>query len=316
MDELLSLLSFDEFVSGEAISEALGMTRAAVWKRIEAFRRQGIPIESGGKKGYRLERDGESLNPLYWARPLNLPPVLYQREMTSTNTFLKGHPSAPHLTVALCDRQTQGRGRLDRNWETPDALSQLTVSILLRPRIETEKAPLFTLLVGLSMAQALEAFGLTVGIKWPNDLVIGGKKICGILLEMAADMDGIRHIIVGTGVNVSKDAYPDTLASSATSLEEHLAKPVSRQAVLVSYIKTLKENLSRFEQGGFLALKDAYEKRCVTLNSTVKVIGKETFWGVAESLDETGALIVKDQNNVMRRVIYGDVSVRGVMGYV
>lgn len=182
MMDLTSLLSFDTFVSGEALAAALRMTRAGIWKRVEAVRAAGIAVEGDRRNGYRLVNDPNCLNPLYWQRQVMTVSlgqnVLYEKEMTSTNTVLKraAQEGAPHGTIALCDRQTHGRGRMDRVWEAAEAGAQLTCSVLLRPHVATEKAPLFTLIAGLSLAQAMEHFGVSPGIKWPNDLVIGKKS--------------------------------------------------------------------------------------------------------------------------------------------
>lgn len=320
--DLTSLLSFDEYVSGEKLSETLGMTRAAVWKRVEALRSAGILVEGGGRKGYRLVHDPESLDPLYWKRRLNTlslgQNVIYAPEMSSTNTVLKkaAQEGAPHGTLAICDRQTQGKGRMGRVWETAEKGAQLTCSILLRPTVEIEKAALFTLITGLSMVQAIKAMGLDAGIKWPNDLVYDGKKLCGILLEMAADMDGLKYVVLGTGVNLKSGAYPEALSFRATSLQAHLAPPVLKQELLLNYLNLLENNLATFESEGFPPLKAAYEERCVTLQSRVNVLGTETFTGMAQGIDDTGALLVIDEKKQTHRVIYGDVSVRGVMGYV
>jgi len=239
------------------------------------------------------------------------------QEATSTNTLLKqmALSGAPAGSLCLCETQTAGKGRLGRSWHSP-AGQGLWLSVLLRPRIQPEQAPLVTLCAALAMAQAVnEATGLDARIKWPNDLVLEGKKLCGILLEIGFGGNGIDYIVVGTGLNVRSGAYPAELAHQATSIEDHMAPPPRRE-LLVRYLAALEETITRLESEGFAAIAEAYRARSCTLGSVVKVSGSEEFVGMAEDIDETGALLVRDQTSVLRRVLAGDVSVRGVMGYV
>lgn len=239
------------------------------------------------------------------------------QEATSTNTLLKqmALSGAPAGSLCLCETQTAGKGRLGRSWHSP-AGQGLWLSVLLRPRIQPEQAPLVTLCAALAMAQAVnEATGLDARIKWPNDLVLEGKKLCGILLEIGFSGEGIDYIVVGTGLNVGHNAYPAELAHQATSIADHMTPP-SRRELLVRYLAALEETITRLENEGFAALAEAYRTRSCTLGSMVKVSGSEEFTGLAEDIDETGALLVRDESGTLRRVLAGDVSVRGVMGYV
>jgi len=239
------------------------------------------------------------------------------QEATSTNTLLKqmALSGAPAGSLCLCETQTAGKGRLGRSWHSP-AGQGLWLSVLLRPRIQPEQAPLVTLCAALAMAQAVnEATGLDARIKWPNDLVLYGKKLCGILLEIGFRADGIDYIIVGTGLNVGKSAYPAELAHQATSIQDHMAPPPRRE-ILARYLAALEDIVTRLENDGFSALAEDYRARSCTLGSVVKVSGSVAFTGVAEAIDATGALLVRDETGDLRRVLAGDVSVRGVMGYV
>ncbi len=239
------------------------------------------------------------------------------QEATSTNTLLKQMAlcGAPAGSLCLCETQTAGKGRLGRSWHSP-AGQGLWLSVLLRPRIQPEQAPLITLCAALAMAQAVhEVTGLDARIKWPNDLVLEGKKLCGILLEIGFGGAGIDYIIVGTGLNVRTGAYPAELAHQATSIEDHLAPPPRRE-LLVRYLAALEEIITRLETEGFTSLAEDYRAHSCTLGSAVKVSGSVEFTGVAEGIDETGALLVRDNSGELHRVLAGDVSVRGVMGYV
>lgn len=321
MRSVLEILSGGEYISGEVISRELGVSRAAVWKRIVALREQGWQIESGGKRGYRL-LSGDSLAPELWTgsldtRCLGRGENRCLQETDSTNLQVKqmAIAGAPHGSLCVAECQTAGRGRLGRQWSSP-AGQGLWVSVLLRPRLTPQQAPLITLCTALAMNQAVrETAGLPSAIKWPNDLVCGGKKLCGILLELGADPDAIEYVVVGTGLNVRRGAYPPELAGQAASLEDFGPPPLRRQ-VLARYLSALERLLDALEAEGFPAISEAYRAQSCTLGSRVRVSGSVNFEGLAEAIDETGALLVRDDAGELRRVLSGDVSVRGVMGYV
>ena len=322
MDELLNALAGGQTVSGEELSRLMHITRAAVWKRIEKLRAQGYPIESG-RKGYRLPPAPDAMDPAYWQGRLQTkwagrPAALYAEEMTSTNTVLKkaAQEGAARGTLALCETQTSGKGRLGRAWQSPKGQG-VWCSLLLRPLLKPGKAPLITLCAALAMARAVEKeTGLAPQIKWPNDVVLDGKKICGILLEMAGDLDRVEYVVVGTGLNVGGRAYPQELQGKAGSLEEALGRPVNRARILESYLAFMEEAVEQVEQSGFQGIGEAYRARSCTLNRLVNVTGGMNFQGVAVDLDEEGALMVRREDGTICRVLAGDVSVRGVMGYV
>lgn len=321
MRDIVEMLSGGAFISGEAISRELGISRAAVWKRISVLREQGWQIESGGKRGYRLI-SGDSLAPALWVgslttRQLGRGENRCLAETDSTNIQVKhmALAGAPHGSLCLAECQTAGRGRLGRTWISPSGQG-LWLSVLLRPRLSPEQAPLITLCAALAMNQAVrETTALPSAIKWPNDLVCGGRKLCGILLEMSADPDVIEYVVVGTGVNVRKGAYPPELARQAAALED-FAPPPLRRTLVVHYLAALEALLDCLEAEGFPGIEDAYRAQSCTLGSRVNVSGSVNFTGVAEGIDETGALLVRDDEGRLRRVLSGDVSVRGVMGYV
>lgn len=324
MDQLLKMLADGEYLSGEEMSRRLSITRAAVWKRIEALREQGYEIISAGRKGYHLVWPWDTLEPIFVQRKLNTawagrPLLIYEKSMTSTNTVLKqaAEDGAAHGTVALCEEQTLGKGRRGRSWVSPMGQG-LWVSLLIRPKLIPAKAQLITFAAAVAMAQAVEKeTGLSIGIKWPNDLVLGKKKVCGILLELSSDVESIAYVVVGTGLNMGSQAYPPELCNKATSLEDALGHKVSRAAVLASYLAAMEENMKLLEESGLDGIFKAYEQKSCTLQHAVLVEGGgENFEGMAAGLDENGALLVKLEDGVIRRVLAGDVSVRGVMGYV
>lgn len=235
----------------------------------------------------------------------------------STNTVLRqlARQGVPHGSLCIADMQTAGKGRLGRSWHSP-AGQGLWLSVLVRPILRPEDAPLITLCAAMAMARAVqEVSGLPARIKWPNDLVCHGKKICGILLEISATTDGITHVIIGTGLNVRRSAYPSDLAHQAASLEDFTAPP-ARADLLVHYLAALEESLLRLESGGFEAIAQEYREACCTLGSRVRVSGGMDLTGEAIDIDHTGALLIRTENGEVHRVLAGDVSVRGVMGYV
>jgi BirA family biotin operon repressor/biotin-[acetyl-CoA-carboxylase] ligase len=324
LDDLLNMLTDADYVSGEEISRRLGVTRAAVWKRMEALREQGFVIESAGKKGYHLVKPCDSLLPVFVKKGLltkwaGQPPIIYSESMTSTNIVLKqaAESGAVHGTVALCEEQTAGRGRRGRNWVSPKGQG-LWVSLLLRPMLPPGRAQLITFAAAIAMAEAVEKeTGLDILIKWPNDLVLQGKKVCGILLELSGDVETIAYVVIGTGLNVGEKAYPPELSASAVSLQEVLGRKVERAPVLRSYLAAMEKHMDILSWEGLPGILQAYERKSCTLQRAVRVSGGgEEFLGTAAGWDENGALLVKLEDGTIRHVLAGDVSVRGVMGYV
>lgn len=262
-----------------------------------------------------------SLTPASWAprlttRALGRAVSHYEHTLTSTNLVLKdmAMQGAPHGSLCLCEQQTAGRGRMDRSWSSPEGQG-VWLSVLLRPDMPADRAPLITFCCALAMAKAVRRVtSLDAKIKWPNDLVLNGRKLCGILLEMVFNSQGYA-VVAGTGLNVRRGAYPDELADRATSIEEWAEVP-DRGAIIAAYLRELEDALTAAEKDGFAGIAEDFRRECITLGSKVHVLGTDTeFTGVAEDIDETGALLVRADGELCR-VLAGDVSVRGVMGYV
>ncbi|MBQ8161503.1 MAG: biotin--[Clostridia bacterium] len=321
MDEMIRRLSQEEYVSGEQLAQEMQLSRSAVWKRIEQARENGWEIVSGGKKGYHLET-GDRLEPELWVDALTTDQIgrgdiLYADTLDSTNVQLKrmALEGSPHGSLALCERQHAGRGRLGRQWVSVKGQGLLQ-SVLLRPDILPRQVPMVTYVVALSMAEAVkESAGAEVRIKWPNDLVLGDKKICGILNEAGMDMDRVDWIVCGVGLNVFEGAVPEELRHQATSLDAAVVPP-RRREIFVSYLRFLEKNMVAFEKKGWSALEKQYRELSCTLGKHVRVVGTEEFEGTAEDMQEDGGLLVRRQDGSLTCVYAGDVSVRGVMGYV
>lgn len=241
-----------------------------------------------------------------------------EHTLTSTNTVLKelARQGAPHGSVCLCECQTGGRGRLGRAWSSPEGMG-VWCSVLLRPQLSAENAPLITFCAALAMTRAVRNLcSLDVRIKWPNDVVLDGRKLCGVLLEMGFDAHGGMFVIVGTGLNVHRGAYPPELADRAIALDE-ACQPPERSKLIAAYLNELEAALHAVEKGLLLGITKPYHELSCTLGREVQVIGtEETFTGTAQDIDDTGALLVRVADGTIRRVLAGDVSVRGMMGYV
>ena len=322
MRTIEEILSAGDYISGETISRELNITRAAVWKRIEALRAEGWEIESGGKRGYRLIA-GDSLQPALWqgrlrTQALGRGEVHYAVSVDSTNSEVKrmAAAGAPHGSLCLAEEQTAGKGRLGRTWVSPPGVG-LWQSLLLRPKLPPEQAPLITLVAAMAMAKAVrQTTGADVGIKWPNDLVCGNRKICGILLEMSADPDAIEYVVVGIGLNVKRGAIPPGLEAQAACLEDLCEALPPRRDILRAYLEAMETWMGRLEAGGWQAVAADYRDMSRTLGQAVRVIGAQNFTGTAVDIDSHGALIVTDAESGENRTVYsGDVSVRGLMGY-
>ena len=251
--------------------------------------------------------------------------VIYREEIPSTNTLLKelARAGAPAGSVAVCDFQSAGRGRLQRVWQAA-AGETLPVSLLLKPRLTPEQIPLCTLGAAVAAAQAIEQVcpELKAGIKWPNDVVIGGRKCVGILCEGAFDPEGRLCVIMGVGFNGNQRTFPPELAVSATSLflekqrQNPDAEPIILRELLTAFLEATEKAADCLEEGGLPAILPEYRARSVTLGSAVRVIAPtEEYIGQAEGMDASGSLLVRDGSGVLRTVVCGDVSVRGLMGY-
>lgn len=251
--------------------------------------------------------------------------VIYREEIPSTNTLLKelAREGAPAGSVAVCDFQSAGRGRLQRVWQAA-AGETLPVSLLLKPRLTPEQIPLCTLGAAVAAAQAIEQIcpELKAGIKWPNDVVLSGRKCVGILCEGAFDPEGRLCVIMGVGFNGNQRVFPPELAASATSLflekqrQNPDAEPVILRELLTAFLEAAEKAADRLEEGGLPAILPEYRARSVTIGSAVRVIAPtEEYIGQAEGMDASGSLLVRDGSGVLRTVVCGDVSVRGLMGY-
>lgn len=319
MERILERLLAGETVSGQAISAELGVTRAAVWKQIEQLRALGFVIESQGKQGYRLLSCPDSLMAPVIARGLQTRwagrQIVYLPSVDSTNRRARqlAAEGAPHGTLVIADEQTAGRGRRGRGWISP-AGEGVFMSLILRPQSHPSEVARLSMQTALAVALSIaQTTGLDARIKWPNDIVCGGRKVCGMLLEMNADEQAVHDVVAGIGINVHQTQFAPEIAQTASSLDLLSGKRVCRAALVRAFLEAFERTEALAAQG---ALMDAYRARSATLGQRVQVIAPAgSFTGTALEVTDSGSLIVEDEEGQRREVLAADVSVRGLMGY-
>ena len=322
--ELLTMLrETKDYVSGQKICETFGVSRTAVWKAVNQLRNSGYEIEAVSNKGYRL---------------LSVPDVLNQNELLSrrktkwigkdtlcyetidsTNAQAKRLAEAGYGdgTLIVADHQEAGRGRRGRSWETP-AGTNIAMSLLLKPEINPNNASMITLVAALAVSKAItQITGEPAPIKWPNDIVMNGKKVCGILTEMSAQFDYVNHIVVGIGINVNIESFPEQIAHTATSLRIETGKQISRAELIEAVWEQFETVYEVYLQTQDLRnLVKEYDARLINMHRNVKVLDpKEPFEGRAMGITPRGELMV-DTWESRKLVSSGEVSVRGIYGYV
>ena len=314
------------YVSGEELSEQLGISRAAVWKSIRSLRADGYIIEALAGRGYRLCASPDALTEREIRRFLDETETVGARldcfsSIGSTNTYLKTLADAPDGTVAVAEEQTAGRGRRGRSFESPSGKG-VYLSALLRPKLPPEKLITLTGLCAVAMCSAVErAAGERPQIKWTNDLVLHGKKLAGILTELSFEGESgeVQYAVVGIGVNVNQAAedFSPEVASLATSLAATLGRSVSRAALAAAMIGELDKMYRALQSGNIAPYLAAYRRDCVTLGAQVQLLWQDAKEKVeALDIDDQFGLIVRRENGTVETVRTGEVSVRGLYGYV
>lgn len=327
-ESILALLRAHEgtFVSGEEISG--GLSRTAVWKAVDALRRDGYVIEARTGLGYRLVSSPDALTELEIRRFLGQTAVVGRElrcfdEIDSTNTYAKQIALSGALdgTVVVANCQTAGRGRMDRSFQSPRDKG-VYLSVLLRPELPPDRLLSVTALAGVAVCRTVERVcGVCPGLKWPNDPVLGKKKLCGILTELALEGETgrVQSLVLGIGINVlqTRKDFPPEVAEMATSLAMELGRPVSRPALAAALIQELDQLYADLKAGDLSAYLSAYRRDCVNLGRTVQLIGPEGRETVtAVDIDQDFGLVVRDADGAEKTVRSGEVSVRGMYGYV
>jgi BirA family biotin operon repressor/biotin-[acetyl-CoA-carboxylase] ligase len=317
-DEVLRFLrsSHSGYVSGAALAAAMGVSRTAVWKHIKALEHEGYVIEAIPSKGYSLTASPDILVAGEVKQGLGTKTIgkeiLHYAEIASTNTLAMdlAQKGAVDGTVIIAETQTIGKGRLGRTWTSPRG--NLYVSIILRPSVPISKAPLITLMGAVAVASGIRRqCGVPAGIKWPNDILLSGKKVSGLLTEMSAEPDRIRHIVLGIGVNVNMDsrALQPEVRRMSTTLAAATGRPVDRTALVRTLLAELDRWYHRFlhDDANVLA---AWKELNVTLGHRVAVSGGGAkLEGLAHGVDGEGRLILKLDDGTLRQVAAGDVTI-------
>lgn len=324
-DDILSALKESgTYCSGQVLCERFGVTRSAVWKAIAKLREEGCVIDARPNRGYLLREEGDLMDGRALSEALKdnsfLKEILFFRTIDSTNLEVKRRAEkgeeGPLLIVA--DEQTAGRGRRGRAWSSPPG-TDIFMSMLLRPKVHPENAAMITLVTALAVAGGIQAAtGLRVQIKWPNDVVIGGKKTCGILTEMSTDLDEISYVVPGIGINVNSRVFPEEIAATATSLCLECGRTVHRVPVIAEFVRCFERYYGAFtETEDLSSLREVYESMLVNRDREVLVLDPKGSWrGTAEGITDKGELRVRRTDGTAVCVRSGEVSVRGIYGYV
>lgn len=236
--------------------------------------------------------------------------IIFYDCVDSTNLEAKRNSQMEDRTVFTAVTQTGGRGRLGRKWFSDE--NGLWMSVLLKPDISPAQCSFVTLVAGLAVCGVIE----NSGIKWPNDIVLGSKKVCGILTEMSSSAEKLNYIVCGIGINLNNESFPDELSNIATSLYLETGGKTDREMFLNRFLSEFEFYYSRFVENGFSCLADEYRKKCITLGKDVTIIrGDNSYPAIAVDINENGELIVETENGT-ETVLSGEVSVRGIFGYV
>lgn len=315
---LAKLKESEDFISGQEISREFHMTRAAIWKYINILKEEGYNIESVPSKGYRLaslpdiltyEEIREDLTTDFIGRNIH-----YFDSIDSTNKKAKEiAQDEEEGAVLIAEEQTEGKGRMGRTWISPKGKG-IWMTIILKPNIEPMKVPKITLIGAAAVHKALDKMGIKTQIKWPNDILIDGKKICGILTEMSGELNLINYIIMGIGINVNLDEkdIPDELKDRATSLKISLGKETNRKKLTAYILNEFEDLYMKFKENDDIdeVLKICRENS-ILLGEEVKIIrGNNVRLGKAIDINEDGELLVKFKGDNVEKIYSGEVSLR------
>ena len=318
--QILSALrrAMDGSVSGADLSRDLGITRAAIWARIEELRTLGYDIEASPHHGYRLVSSPDVLHAddllsLVESNKVIGRDIRVFEKTSSTNDVVEklARDGVSEGVVVFAESQTKGRGRLGRKWLSP-ARKGLWFSVLLRPDLRPQAATQIMVAAAISLARAIrDQTGLVPEIKWPNDVLIHGKKVAGILTELNGELDHVKYVILGMGVNVNLSAhdFPSELRKLATSLKAEAGHNLRRAELAAAILRELDADYARIARREFSSIGEEWQQSCSTLGRHVTIrLGGRIIRGLAESLDEDGALLLRTEHGHLERIMGGDVA--------
>jgi BirA family biotin operon repressor/biotin-[acetyl-CoA-carboxylase] ligase len=299
-------------VSGQEIGEKLGITRAMVWKYVRALRKEGYDIRSSPKTGYILDSCPDKIDPEMLQGILKTSlignDIRYYSELESTNnTAREIAMSVPEGTVIIAETQKSGRGRMGTEWQS--APGGIWLSLILHPSIPLENLSKITLVAGIAVTNALRGIGVDARIKWPNDVLVNGKKICGILTEVSAEIGKVDYVVLGIGINVNVklSGLKDEIRRNSTSIANETGKPIDRTSFLASLLYELEQQYIRFKTRQFAEIVDEWINLSDTIGRNVKVTTPTMLIeGKAVGITEKGALVVLDKNNKKHEIIAGN----------
>ncbi|MBN6188636.1 biotin--[acetyl-CoA-carboxylase] ligase [Aneurinibacillus sp. BA2021] len=307
-----------EFLSGEEISQRLGVSRTAIWKHIEELREEGYVFEAVRRSGYRLLSTpdvmiAEEIKAGLTTKTLGQN-VHYYASIDSTQTKCQelAKAGAPEGTLVVADQQVGGKGRLGRVWYSPPN-TNISMSLLLRPQLELQKCPQLTLLTAVAIVETLREFcEIDAQIKWPNDILVDGKKVCGILTELNAESDRIHSLVIGMGINVNTAAeqFPDDVRDVATSLRVVKGEAMHRVPIIQQILMRLEALYERYLAEGFAPIKERWERFALTTGKHVTIRTLQgSLTGYAEGIDETGVLLVRKEDGSITKVYSADIEI-------
>lgn len=313
--QILTALMHASWISGQALADAAGISRTAIWKHIHALRQEGYFIQASSGRGYRLEHVPDRLSAEGVQAGLQTAilgqNMAFRPQIDSTQNLAKtlGEQGAPEGTVILAETQTQGRGRRGRAWSAiPHGVA---MSVILRPDMLPDQAPHFPLLAGAAVGRAItKSCGLKAGLKWPNDILIHGLKVVGILAELDAEMDRINAIYLGIGLNVNAQDQdiPPELSSLATSLRIQSGRKVDRLNLVRAVLQELESAYQTYLTHGFAPIRQAWKEQNITLGRTVRIIaGQSVQVGQAVDMDGRGALVLRTEDQQETMITAGEV---------
>lgn len=319
--KILELLrkSGERPLSGEEISRQLEVSRTAIWKHIQTLKNEGYDIESVPKKGYILKESPNRLFPQEILSRLQTRwlghNICYRDSIDSTNTLAKGlaNEGCPNGLVVVAEEQGAGKGRLSRGWISPYAKG-IWFSVVLKPPFLPQEASKCTLLAAVAVVKAVNKIaGVHAAIKWPNDILLMGRKLVGILTEMNAEFGHINYVVIGTGINTNAtpDDYPEDVKDIAVSVADAATEQFTRVDLLCDILKNMEDLYEKALLDGFAPILEEWRKYSCTLGQEVKVMAPDsTYFGKAEDIDEDGLLIVRKVDGTLEKVMAGDVSIR------
>jgi BirA family biotin operon repressor/biotin-[acetyl-CoA-carboxylase] ligase len=304
------------WVSCESLGDKLGASRSTIVRNLSRLINDGYPIESSPREGYSLRGTSDLLAPRRIREGLETKAfgkgeIAYFTEIDSTNLKAKDLAArgAPEGTIVISEKQTKGRGRKTRNWFSPPR-DGIYLSLILRPNIAPRHAPRITLLTAVSVAETLRSLiGLELAIKWPNDILVNGKKLAGILTEMSSEKGAIDYVVVGLGLNVNTPIFPDDIKDTATSLLIETGKRFSRAELVRDYLKRHERYYEVFQSMGFEPIRERWKELTNIIGQQVTIAAIDSaYHGEVQDIDQDGALILKDKTGQVHRIIFGDVS--------